>query len=45
MLGVNGKAATEFGAKISVRKVDCMSRTEYISWNKFNESVDLKLQA
>lgn len=39
------KAATEFGAKISASEVDGMSRVEHISWDNFNESVDLKLQA
>jgi IS5 family transposase len=43
MLGGKDKVATEFGAKISDRKVDCRSRAEHISWNNFNESVDLKL--
>lgn len=39
------KAATEFGAKISASEVDGMSRVEHISWDNFNESVDLPLQA
>jgi hypothetical protein len=39
------KASTEFGAKISASEVDGMSRVEHISWNNFNESVDLPLQA
>ena len=39
------KAATEFGAKISASEVDGMSRVEHISWDNFNESVDLILQA
>jgi hypothetical protein len=43
MLGGKDKVATEFGAKINARKVDCRSRAEHISWNNFNESVDLKL--
>ena len=39
------RASTEFGAKISASEVDGMSRVEHISWNNFNESVDLPLQA
>jgi len=39
------KSATEFGAKISASEVDGMSRVEHISWDNFNESVDLKLQS
>jgi len=39
------KASTEFGAKISASEVDGMSRVEHISWDNFNESVDLPLQA
>ena len=39
------KGATEFGAKISASEVDGMSRVEHISWDNFNESVDLTLQA
>jgi hypothetical protein len=39
------KAATEFGAKISASEMDGMSRVEHISWDNFNESVDLKLQS
>lgn len=39
------KAATEFGAKISASEVDGMSRVEHISWDNFNESLDLELQA
>ena len=39
------KTATEFGAKISASEVDGMSRVEHISWDNFNESVDLVLQA
>lgn len=39
------KAATEFGAKISASEVDGMSRVEHISWDNFNESTDLCLQA
>jgi hypothetical protein len=39
------KAATEFGAKISASEVAGLSRVEHISWDNFNESVDLKLQA
>ena len=38
------KAATEFGAKISASEVDGMSRVEHISWDQFNESIDLTLQ-
>ena len=38
------KAATEFGAKISASEVDGMTRVEHISWDNFNESIDLKLQ-
>ena len=38
------KQATEFGAKISASEVDGMARVEHISWDQFNESVDLKLQ-
>ena len=38
------KAATEFGAKISASEMDGMSRVEHISWNQFNESMDLTLQ-
>jgi hypothetical protein len=38
------KAATEFGAKISASEVDGMSRVERISWDNFNESMDLCLQ-
>ena len=38
------KQATEFGAKISASEVDGMSRVEHISWDQFNESVDLQLQ-
>jgi hypothetical protein len=39
------KAATEFGAKISASEIDGMSRVEHISWENFNESIDLTLQA
>ena len=38
------KASTEFGAKISASEVDGMSRVENISWNNFNEAMDLDLQ-
>ena len=38
------RASTEFGAKISASEVDGMSRVEHISWDNFNESIDLKLQ-
>ena len=38
------KASTEFGAKISASVVDGMSRVEHISWDQFNESIDLELQ-
>jgi hypothetical protein len=38
------KASTEFGAKISASVVDGMSRVEHISWDQFNESMDLGLQ-
>ena len=38
------KASTEFGAKISASEVDGFSRVEHISWDNFNESVDLELQ-
>ena len=38
------KAATEFGAKISASEVDGMTGVEHISWDNFNESIDLKLQ-
>lgn len=38
------KAATEFGAKISASVVDGMSRVEHMSWNQFNEAIDLELQ-
>jgi hypothetical protein len=38
------KTSTEFGAKISASEVDGMSRVEHISWDNFNESIDLKLQ-
>ena len=38
------KASTEFGAKISASEVDGMSRVEHISWDNFNEAIDLKLQ-
>ena len=38
------KQATEFGAKFSASEVDGMSRVEHISWDQFNESVDLQLQ-
>ncbi len=37
-------ARTEFGAKISGSEVDGMSRVEHISWDNFNESIDLELQ-
>ena len=36
--------ATEFGAKISASEVDGMSRVEHISWDQFNESIDVQLQ-
>lgn len=36
--------ATEFGAKISASEVDGMSRVEHISWDEFNESIDVQLQ-
>lgn len=39
------KVSTEFGAKISASEVDGMSRVEHISWDNFNESKDLVLQA
>ncbi|MGY0407104.1 MAG: transposase, partial [Polaribacter sp.] len=39
------KSRTEFGAKISASVVHGMTRVEHISWNPFNESTDLKLQA
>lgn len=39
------KAATEFGAKISASEFDGMSRVEHLSWDQFNESIDLVLQA
>jgi len=38
------KAATEFGAKISASEMDGMSRVEHISWDNFNESLDVTLQ-
>ena len=38
------KAKTEFGAKISSSEVDAMARVEHISWDNFNESIDLQLQ-
>ena len=38
------KASTEFGAKISASEVDGMSRVENISWDNFNEAMDLDLQ-
>tara|TARA_Y100001980_G_C14530866_1_gene306827 strand:- start:33 stop:1598 length:1566 start_codon:yes stop_codon:yes gene_type:complete len=38
------KQATEFGAKISASEVDGMSRVEHMSWDQFNESIDLQLQ-
>lgn len=38
------KASTEFGAKISASEVDGFSRVEHLSWDNFNESVDLELQ-
>ena len=38
------KQATEFGAKISAREIDGTSRVEHISWDQFNESIDLQLQ-
>ena len=38
------KVSTEFGAKISASEVDGMSRVEHISWDNFNESIDLELQ-
>lgn len=38
------RVKTEFGAKISASEVDGMSRVEHISWNPFNESVDLQWQ-
>ena len=38
------KQATEFGAKISASEVDGISRVEHISWDQFNESIDLELQ-
>ena len=38
------KGSTEFGAKISASEVDGMSRVEHISWDQFNESMDLTLQ-
>jgi len=38
------KASTEFGAKISASVVEGMSRVEHISWDQFNESIDLELQ-
>lgn len=39
------KVSTEFGAKISASEVGGMSRVEHISWDNFNESKDLILQA
>jgi len=38
------KGSTEFGAKISASEVDGMSRVENISWDNFNEALDLILQ-
>lgn len=38
------KASTEFGAKISAGEVDSMSRVEHISWDNYNESMDVILQ-
>lgn len=38
------KSATEFGAKISASEMDGMSRVEHISWDNFNESLDVILQ-
>ena len=37
-------AATEFGAKISISLVDGYSFLDHLSWDNFNESVDLKPQ-
>lgn len=37
------KVSTEFGAKISASE-DGFSRVEHISWNNFNEAMDLELQ-
>lgn len=37
-------AATEFGAKISVSLVNGYSFLDHLSWDNFNESVDLKPQ-
>jgi len=37
-------AKTEFGAKISASEMDGFARVEHISWDQFNESMDLALQ-
>lgn len=37
-------AKTEFGAKISASEMDGFARVEHISWNQFNESMDMVLQ-
>ena len=39
------KGNTEFGAKISASEVEGFTTTERISWDAFNEAIDLKLQA
>lgn len=38
------KVSTEFGAKISASEVAGFSRVEHISWDNFNEAMDLELQ-
>lgn len=38
------KASTEFGAKISVSLVDGYAFLDHLSWDNFNESLDLKPQ-
>lgn len=42
--GGKDKTSTEFGAQISASVVDGICRVEHISWNQFNESIDLELQ-
>jgi len=38
------KAPVEFGAKISIMECEGMSRVDHISWEAFNEALDLKMQ-
>jgi len=38
------KARVEFGSKISISEYEGMSKVDHISWDAFNEAVDLQMQ-